>query len=216
MTIAQDRLLFERPPVPRVRKRVRLPQIIRSTNHKDIGLLYFLFAFIFFLLAGLMAMLMRAELARPGLQFLSNEQYNQLFTMHGTLMMFLFATPMAFAFANYLVPIQIGAPDMAFPRLNAMSLWMFLFGGLIVVGGFLEPGGAADFGWFAYAPLNSHQFSPQVGADMWSFGLILSGLGTVLAAVNVITTILTMRGPGMTMFRMPIFTWNMLVTSILV
>jgi cytochrome c oxidase subunit 1 len=215
MTIAQDRLLFERHPVARVAKRVRLPQIIRSTNHKDIGLLYFTFAMFFFLMAGLMAMLMRSELARPGLQIMSNEQYNQLFTMHGTLMMFLFATPMAFAFANYLVPIQIGAPDMAFPRLNALSVWMFLFGGLIVISGFLQPHGAADFGWFAYAPLNSKVFTPQMGADLWILGLVLSGLSTVLSGVNVITTILTMRAPGMTMFRMPIFTWNMLVTSIL-
>src|SRR5690348_6722306 len=215
MTIAQDRLLFERHPVRRVHKRVRLPQILRSTNHKDIGLLYFTFAFGFFILAGLMAMLMRSELARPGLQLMSNEQYNQLFTMHGTLMMFLFATPMAFAFANYLVPIQIGAPDMAFPRLNALSVWMFLFGGLIVISGFLQPHGAADFGWFAYAPLNSKVYTPQAGADMWILGLALSGFSTVLSGVNVITTILTMRAPGMTMFRMPIFTWNMLVTSIL-
>jgi len=196
--------------------RTRLPQIISSTNHKTIGLLYFTFAFGFFLVGGMLAMFMRAELARPGLQLFSAEQYNQFFTIHGTIMMFLFATPMAFAFANYLVPMQIGAPDMAFPRLNALSLWMFLFGGLIVVGAFLKPGGAADFGWFAYAPLNSIQYSEQGGADMWSFGLILSGLGTVLTSVNVIATIITMRAPGMTMFRMPIFTWNMLVTSILV
>ena len=135
--------------------------------------------------------------------------------MHGTLMIFLFSTPMAFAFANYLVPIQIGAPDMAFPRLNALSVWLFLFGGLTVVSGFLQPGGAADFGWFAYAPLNNQVFTPQMGADLWIVGLILSGVSTVLSAVNVVTTILTMRAPGMQMFRMPIFTWNMLVTSIL-
>ncbi len=215
-TLQQRPAPSRRPPHRRVAVQTRLPQIVSDTNHKTIGLLYFTFAFGFFLLAGLLAMFMRAELARPGLQLFSSEQYNQFFTIHGTIMMFLFATPMAFAFANYLVPIQIGAPDMAFPRLNAMSLWMFLFGGLIVVGGFLKPGGAADFGWFAYAPLNSHEYSPQAGADMWSFGLILSGVGTVLASVNVITTIITMRGPGMTMFRMPIFTWNMLITSILV
>ncbi len=200
----------------RNRRRRRLPQIIRTTDHKTIGLLYFLFAFGFFLIAGILAMLMRAELARPGLQFLSNEQYNQLFTIHGTLMMFLFATPMVFAFGNYLVPIQIGSPDIAFPRLNALSLWAFLFGGLLVVGGFLAPSGAADFGWFAYAPLNSSIYSPSLGADLWILGLVLSGVSTTLAGVNIITTILTLRAPGMTMFRMPIFVWNMLVTSVLV
>ena len=163
-----------------------------------------------------MAELMRSELARPGLQFLSNEQYNQLFTMHGTLMMFLFAPALAFGFANYIVPLQIGAPDVSFPRLNAMAYWFYFFGGLIVIAGFLTPDGAADFGWFAYAPLNNAVFSPGDGADLWIFGLTLSGLGTILGAVNIITTILTLRAPGMTMFRMPIFTWNMLVTSILV
>jgi cytochrome c oxidase subunit 1 len=217
MTALQERPVSpRRPPHRRVSVRTRLPQIVSSTNHKTIGLLYFTFAFGFFLVGGTLAMFMRAELARPGLQLFSAEQYNQFFTIHGTIMMFLFATPMAFAFANYLVPIQIGAPDMAFPRLNALSLWMFLFGGLLVVGAFLKPGGAADFGWTAYAPLNSIQFSEQGGADMWSFGLILSGLGTVLTSVNLIATVITMRAPGMTMFRMPIFTWNMLITSILV
>jgi cytochrome c oxidase subunit 1 len=120
-----------------------------------------------------------------------------------------------FAFANYIVPLQIGAPDVAFPRLNAFSYWLYLFGGLITVGGFLTPGGAADFGWFAYAPLNSAAHSPGAGADMWLVGLIIGGLGTILGSVNMITSILTMRAPGMTMFRMPIFTWNILVTALL-
>ncbi len=119
------------------------------------GLLYLGTSFAFFAVAGLMALLMRAELARPGLQFLTNEQYNQLFTIHGTVMLLLFATPMFLAFGNFIVPLQIGAPDVAFPRLNAFSYWLFLFGGSIVVLGFATPGGAADFGWFAYAPLNS-------------------------------------------------------------
>jgi cytochrome c oxidase subunit 1 len=204
-----------REPHRRVPERTRLPQIVSSTNHKMIGLLYFTFAFVFFLVGGVLAMFRRAELARPGLQFFSSQQYNQFFTIHGTVMIFLFATPMAFAFANYFVPIQIGAPDMAFPRLNALSLWMFLFGGLLVIGAFLKPDGAADVGWFAYAPLNSKQYAPQLGMDMWSLGLVLSGLGTVLTSVNLITTVITMRAPGMTMFRMPIFTWNMLITSLL-
>ncbi len=191
-------------------------RLLSTTDHKMIGLLYLVTSFGFFLAAGLMALLMRAELARPGLQFLSNEQYNQLFTMHGTIMMLLFATPLVFAFANYIVPLQIGSPDVSFPRLNALAYWLYLFGGLIVLAGFLTPGGAADFGWFAYSPLNDAINSPGPGAEMWIVGLIISGLGTILGAVNMVTTILTLRAPGMTMWRMPIFTWNILVTSLLV
>src|SRR5256886_2606224 len=163
-----------------------------------------------------MAMLMRAELARPGLQFLSPEQYNQLFTEHGTIMLLLFATPILFAFANYIVPLQIGAPDVAFPRLNALAYWLYLLGGTMVVSGFLTPGGAPDFGWTGYPPLSEAAHSPGVGANMWIVGLVLSGLGTILGAVNMTTTIITLRAPGMTMFRMPIFTWNILITGLLV
>ncbi|WP_018332703.1 cytochrome c oxidase subunit I, partial [Actinomycetospora chiangmaiensis] len=163
-----------------------------------------------------MALLMRAELAQPGLQILSVEQYNQLFTMHGTIMLLLYATPLVFGFANYIVPLQIGAPDVAFPRLNAFSYWLFLFGGLIVMAGFLTPGGAASAGWFAYTPLSDAPYTPQLGQDLWIMGLVVSGLGTILGGVNFVTTIVCMRAPGMTMFRMPIFTWNILVTSILV
>ncbi len=191
-------------------------KVLTTTDHKTIGLLYLSTAFGFFLLAGAMAMLMRAELARPGLQLLSNEQYNQLFTMHGTIMMFLFAPPVAFGFANFIMPLQIGAPDMSFPRLNAFSYWLYLFGGLTASAGFLTPDGAAAFGWFAYAPLNDIIHSPNVGSDLWIVGLVSAGLGTILGAVNFTTTIISLRAPGMTMFRMPIFTWNILVTSILV
>ena len=190
--------------------------VVTTTSHKTIGNMYMVTAFAFFLLSGFLAELMRAELARPGLQFFSEEQYNQLFTMHGTIMMYLFAVPFAYGFANFIVPLQIGAPDVSFPRLNAISYWLYLFGGLTVVGGFLTPGGAAAFGWFAYAPLSNAVNSPGLGSDMWIIGLIVSGLGTILGAVNIATTILTLRAPGMTMFRLPIFTWNMLVTSILV
>jgi cytochrome c oxidase subunit 1 len=189
--------------------------ILTTTDHKTIGLMYMITAFAFFLAGGLMAELMRLELARPGLQFLGEEQYNQLVTMHGTIMLLLFATPMGFGFGNFLIPLQIGSPDVSFPRLNALGYWLFLFGGLVVLAGFLTPGGAADFGWFAYAPLTSQVFSPGAGADMWIMGLILAGLGTILTSVNFITTVICLRAPGMTMFRMPIFTWNMLVTSLL-
>ncbi len=197
-------------------QRTTLWGYVTTTNHKTIGIMYTCSAFFFFILSGLMAETMRAELARPGLQIVSNEQYNQLVTMHGTLMMFLFAPPLAFGFANFIIPLQIGAPDVSFPRLNALAYWFYLFGGLIVVGGFLTADGAADFGWFAYAPLNSAVFSPGAGADMWILGLAMSGIGTVLGAVNLITTILTLRAPGMTMFRLSVFCWDMLVTAILI
>ncbi|WP_438302617.1 aa3-type cytochrome oxidase subunit I [Streptomyces sp. HUAS TT11] len=187
-----------------------------TTDHKVIGRLYMVTAFCFFLFAGLLAMGMRAELARPGLQLMSEDTYNQFFTVHGTVMMLLFATPMFAGFANAVMPLQIGAPDVAFPRLNALSYWMYLFGGLMVVSGFAVPGGAASFGWFAYAPLNSALRSPGAGGDLWVMGLVVTGVSTTLGAVNFITTIMCLRAPGMTMFRMPILTWNILFTSILV
>ena len=189
---------------------------ITSTDHKVIGNLYMVTSFAFFAIAGLMALIMRAELSRPGLQFVSNEQYNQLFTMHGTLMLFLFATSLFAGFANAIMPLQIGSPDVSFPRLNMISYWLYLFGGIIVMLGFLTPGGAAGFGWFAYAPLSNVINSPNVGSDLWILGLTMSGMASILGAVNFITTIFTMRAPGMTMFRMPIFTWNVLLTSVLV
>ncbi|MDV7991652.1 cytochrome c oxidase subunit I [Rhodococcus sp. IEGM 1374] len=191
-------------------------QLVTTTDHKTIGKMYLVTSFGLFLIGGLMALLMRTELAVPGLQFLSNEQYNQLFTMHGTIMLLLYAVPVAYGFANYILPLQIGAPDVAFPRLNAFAYWLYVFGSLIVLAGFITPGGAADFGWTAYTPLSSALHSPGVGADLWVLGLILSGLGTILGAVNFITTVVCLRAPGMTMFRMPVFTWNMLITSVLV
>jgi len=196
--------------------RAALVRLIRTTDHKVIGKLYVLTSLCFFLLAGAMALMMRAELARPGLQLLSLEQYNELFTLHGTVMMLLFATPLAFGFANLLVPLQVGAVDMALPRLNALSYWLYLFGGVVVLSSALQPEGAPSFGWFAYAPLNEATQTPTAGVNFWIVGLLLSGIGTTLAAVNVVTTIVCLRAPGMTMFRMPIFTWNMLATSILV
>ncbi|AWT42243.1 MULTISPECIES: aa3-type cytochrome oxidase subunit I [Streptomyces] len=189
---------------------------LTTTDHKKIGHLYLITSFVFFLVGGVMALLMRAELARPGLQIVTNNEFNQLFTMHGTIMLLLFATPSFAGFANELMPLQIGAPDVAFPRLNMLSYWLFLFGGLIVLGSLLVPEGPAAFGWFAYAPLNDSVHSPGIGPDLWIMGLALAGFGTILGAVNFITTIVGMRAPGMTMFRMPIFTWNTLLTSILI
>jgi cytochrome c oxidase subunit 1 len=178
--------------------------------------MYIVTSFVLFMVGGVLALLMRAELARPGLQFLAPEQYNQLFTMHVTIMLLFYATPVVVGFANYVLPLQIGAPDVAFPRLNALSYWLYLFGALIAISGFLTPGGAAAFGWTAYVPLSGVENSPGVGGDLWIMGLAVSGLGTILGAVNMITTVICLRCPGMTMWRLPIFTWNILVTSILV
>jgi cytochrome c oxidase subunit I len=217
VTITAPSPIVSRPaPVRTTSRGSMLLDLLKTTDHKLIGKMYLVTAFAFFLAGGLMALLMRGELARPGLQYLSLEQYNQLFTMHGTIMLLFFATPMVFAFANLVLPLQIGAPDVSFPRLNAFSYWLFLFGGLTAVSGFLTPGGAADFGWYAYSPLTDAINSPGVGADLWFVGLAVSGLGTILGGVNMITTVVTLRAPGMTMFRMPIFTWNILVTSVLV
>ncbi|WP_299057802.1 cytochrome c oxidase subunit I [uncultured Nocardioides sp.] len=191
-------------------------RMITTTDHKLIGKMYLTTSFGWFLVAGLMAMLIRSELAFPGKQVVSDDLYNQLFTMHGTIMLLLFATPLFFGFANVIMPLQIGAPDVAFPRLNMFSYWLFLFGGLITASGFLTPNGAAAFGWFAYTPLSDAVRSPGAGGDLWIMGLWLAGLGTILGAVNFITTIICMRAPGMTMFRMPLFVWNTLVTSLLV
>jgi cytochrome c oxidase subunit I len=187
-----------------------------TTDHKVIGNLYFITSFMFFLFAGILALGIRAELAFPGLQYLSYESYNQFFTMHGAIMLLLFATPLFAGFANAIMPLQIGSPDVAFPRLNMISYWLYLFGGLIAVSGFLSPSGPPSFGWYAYVPLSNGVNSPGIGGDLWIMGLYAAGLGTILGAVNFVTTIITMRAPGMTMFRMPIFTWNILVTSLLV
>jgi cytochrome c oxidase subunit I len=201
---------------PRKPKGGQIYRLLTTTDHKLIGKMYLVTAFAWFLAAGLMALIMRSELAFPSTQFVSEEVYNQLFTMHGTIMLLLFATPLFFGFGNVLMPLQIGAPDVAFPRLNMFSYWLYLFGGLIVGAGFFTPGGAASFGWFAYVPLSDAINSPGVGGDLWIMGLWMSGLGSILGGVNFLTTMICMRAPGMTMFRMPIFSWNVLVTSLLV
>ena len=207
----------ERVEHPRLAPGTTFVKWVTTTDHKVIGNLYFITSFVWFLLGGLMALFIRLELFEPGMQILDDkQQFNQLFTMHGTIMLLLFATPLFAGFANALMPLQIGAPDVAFPRLNMFAYWLYLFGGLIAAFGFLTPKGAAAFGWFAYAPLSNSVFSPGVGGDLWVFGLALGGFGTILGGVNFITTIVCMRAPGMTMFRMPVFTWTILITSILI
>lgn len=202
-------------PTGNARKGSKFWKFLTTTDHKELGIMYLTLCIVWFMLAGLMALLIRAELFTPGMQFLSNEQYNQLFTMHGTLMLLLYGTPLVWGFANYLIPLQIGAPDVSFPRLNAFGFWITQIGGVAMCAGFLLPGGAADFGWTMYLPLADSMYTPSVAADMWIVGVGATGVGTVASAINMVTTILTMRAPGMTMFRMPIFTWNIFVTSII-
>ncbi|MGH9300801.1 MAG: cytochrome c oxidase subunit I, partial [Acidimicrobiales bacterium] len=190
---------------------------LTSTDHKVIGKSYLITSFAFFCLAGLLALGMRTQLLSPGSTLLGQQQYNELFTMHGSLMMYLFAGPFAFGgFANYLVPLQIGAPDMAFPRLNALSYWLYLSGGLTMLLGFATAGGAASFGWVAYAPLSDAVNSPGAGPDLWIMALILTGFSAIFTGINLITTVFYLRAPGMTMFRLPIFTWDMVVTALLI
>ena len=217
MTAVAPRPVVSRPyPVQRAPRGAKFLQYLHTTDPKVLGVMYIATSFAWFMLGGLMALFMRAELAQPGMQFLSPEQYNQLFTMHGTIMLLFYATAVVFGFANFVLPLQIGAPDVAFPRLNALSYWLYFFGALIAASGFFTPGGAAAFGWTAYTPLSLAENSPGVGGDLWIMGLAVSGLGTILGGVNMITTVICMRAPGMTMWRLPMFTWAIFITSILI
>jgi len=184
---------------------------LTTVDHKKIGILYITNSFLFFFAAGILALVIRSELAVPGLQFLDENTYNQAFTMHGTIMIFLFVIPALAGFANYIVPLQLGAPDMAFPRINALSFWLLPLGGGLIFSGYLF-GGAAAEGWTGYAPLTQQG---GVGTDLWIIGLLLVGTASILSAVNFIATIFKMRAPGMTLFRMPIFVWTVLVTAML-
>ena len=165
---------------------------LTTSSHKDIGILYILTSFFFFMVGGSEAMLIRIQLGAPDNKFVTPEAYNQIFTMHGTTMIFLFAMSILVGFANYIVPLMIGARDMAFPRLNALSYWLFLFGGLLMYSSFFL-GGAPDAGWFAYAPLTSGQYSLSHGMDFWALGIILTGVASTVGAINFIVTILNLR-----------------------
>ncbi len=186
---------------------------LTTTDHKKIGLLYGGSAIVFFVVGGIEALLIRVQLATPNGEFLSADAYNQMFTMHATTMVFLVVMPAAAAFTNYFLPLLIGARDVAFPRLNAFSYWVFLFGGLFLTSSFFL-GGAPDGGWFGYAPLSS-QLNEVVRMDYWALGLQIVGLASLLASVNFITTMFTMRAPGMTLMRMPVFAWMALVVNFL-
>ncbi len=188
---------------------------LTTVDHKKIGVLYIVNSFLFFLAAGVLALVIRSELAVPGLQFLDEKTYNQAFTMHGTIMIFLFIVPVLSGFANYIVPLQLGAPDMAFPRINALSFWLLPLGGGLIFTGYLF-GGAAAEGWTGYVPLSNGRYAAGVGTDLWLIGLTLVGTASILGAVNIIATIFKMRAPGMTLMRMPIFCWTVLVTAVLI
>jgi cytochrome c oxidase subunit 1 len=196
---------------------------LATVDHKRIGLMYGLTAFFFFLVGGLEALLIRVQLARPEQDFLSPDQYNRIFTMHGTTMVFLVVMPMSAAFFNLLLPLMIGARDVAFPRLNAFSFWVFFLGGIFLNVSFFTGGnflkgdlGAPDGGWFGYAPLTLNRFSPDNGIDFWMIGLNVLGIASLAGGFNFVVTILNMRAPGMTLFRMPVFVWMSLVTSLLI
>jgi len=188
---------------------------ITTTDHKRIGILYGVTAFIFFLLGGIEALIIRAQLASPNNTLVDADTFNQLFTMHGTTMVFLAIMPLSAAFFNYIVPLQIGARDVAFPRLNAFSYWVFLFGGLFINSSFLF-GVAPNGGWFGYVNLTSKTFSPGLNIDFWVLGLQVLGVASIAAGINFIVTIVNFRAPGMKLMRMPVFTWMTLVTQFIV
>ena len=200
---------------PAITYRTGLYEWLTTTDHKKIGILYTFNSLIMFLVGGLFALAVRAELAQPGLQFMSEATYNQMFTMHASVMIFWVVIPFLAGFGNYLVPLMIGAPDMAFPRINALSFWLLPLSALIALLGF-PLGGAAAEGWTSYSPLAESAFSKGPGTDLWIVALTLVGTSSILGAINFLVTIFKMRAPGMTLFRMPIFVWTMLVTSVLV
>ena len=187
---------------------------IMTVDHKRIGILYLITAFFFFLFGGIEAFLMRLQLAQPGNKVLSPDLYNQVFTMHGTTMIFLAVMPLAAGFGNYLVPLMIGARDMAFPKLNALSYWTYLFAGCFMYSSFFL-GGAPNDGWFSYAPLTENLYSPTHGMDFWIMGILLLGFATTIGSINFIVTIIQLRAPGMTLTRMPAFVWAQFVTAFL-
>src|ERR1700746_1129111 len=191
----------------------RLHDWVTTVDHKRLGILYIVFAMVFLLIAGVEAMIIRIQLIRPHNDFISPQVFNRLFTMHGTTMIFFVIMPVVLGFANYLIPLMIGARDMAFPRLNAFSLWMTAFGGLLLyfslvgANGLYGAGNAPDVGWFAYAPLTSRTFSVGHSTDFWTLALLVSGFGSIGTAINIVATVICMRCPGMTLAKMPLFAW---------
>jgi cytochrome c oxidase subunit I len=187
---------------------------LRSVDHKQIGIMYITTSLLFLLIAVAMAMVMRTQLIKPENHFLSPQVYNQIFTMHGTTMIFMAGMPLLIGFMTYFVPLMIGARDMAFPRLNALSYWLYVFGGILLYFSFFT-GGAPAAGWFAYAPLTEHIYSMGQGLNYWIIALILSGAGTIMAAINIIVTVACLRVPGMKISRLPLFVWMSVVNAFL-
>jgi cytochrome c oxidase subunit 1 len=191
----------------------RLHEWITTVDHKRLGIMYIVYALIFLIIGGIEATVMRIQLIRPLNDFVSPQVFNRMFTMHGTTMIFFVAMPLVFGFANYLLPLMLGARDMAFPRLNAFSFWLSAFGGLLLyfslvgANGLYGAGNAPDVGWFAYAPLTSLAFSTGHSTDFWTLSLLVSGFGSIGTGVNIVATIISMRCPGMTLGRMPLFAW---------
>jgi cytochrome c oxidase subunit I len=196
-------------------RRGRVASWVTTTDHKRIGILYIVTALVFFAAGGVLALLMRAQLATPDEGFITQNSYNELFTIHGTTMIFLFIVPLWAGFANFLVPLMLGARDMAFPRLNAASYWFFLFGGVTMFLSFLAAGGAAKAGWYSYPPLSEETFSPGTGQDLWILSLHLVAISSLLGAINFICTIHNMRAPGMSWMRLPLFVWTIEIYSLL-
>jgi cytochrome c oxidase subunit I len=196
-------------------RRGRAASWITTVDHKRIGILYIGTSLVFFVAGGILALLMRAQLAQANEQFITKNAYSELFTIHGTTMIFLFIVPFWAGLANYLVPLMIGARDMAFPRLNALSYWLFLFGGITMFLSFFASGGAAKSGWYGYPPLSEGFFSPGNGQDFWILSLHLVGISSLLGAINFICTIHNMRAPGMSWMRVPLFVWTIEIYSIL-
>jgi cytochrome c oxidase subunit I len=201
---------------------LRLHDLVVTTDHKKLGLMYIGAGLVFFIVAGLLASAMRLQLAAPNNGVVSPQVFNRLFTMHGTTMVFLVGMPIIAGMMNYLVPLMIGARDMAFPRLNAFGFWMFFFGGLLLYFSYLAApgitgaGSAPDVGWFAYSPLTARAFSRGHSTDYWILSLLLSGVGSIVSAINVIATAVSLRCKGMTMMRLPLFVWMSIVTSFLI
>ncbi|MGH3188357.1 MAG: cytochrome c oxidase subunit I [Streptosporangiaceae bacterium] len=205
-----------RPELPR--RRPVWVEWLTTTDHKKIGTMYMVTAFCFFLVGGVLAMVIRTNLLIPSGALGNFSTYNQMFSMHGTVMIFLFVMPITVGISNYVVPLMIGAADMAFPRVNAFSYWTFPLGGTIIMCGFFSPQGAAQAGWTSYPPLSERTLvgsSPGFGEDVWIIGLIVVGIGSLLGAINLLVTMFKMRAPGMTLYRMPIFCWTSMVTSLL-
>jgi len=202
-------------PLPSIRTGNGLLQWISSVDHKQIGIMYLWTAMIFFVIGFVEAMMMRIQLARPENSFLSPEAYNQIFSMHGTTMIFLVLTPIAIGFATYFIPLMIGANEMAFPRLNAFSFWIFLLGGIILYFSYFA-GGAPNVGWFSYAPLSEKYYNFTPGVDYWALSILLMGIGTIGAALNFIVTTLTMRAKGMAINQLPLFVWMIFVNAFLI